>query len=717
MIDAVPEAVTETSAHLAPSPTHHPALGVLIVEDNPADVSLVRAALESSSVSTIRCTAVGTLGDALEFLELHAVDCVLLELGLPDAAGLEAVQVLRAAHPGTALVVLTGRDDYDLAVAAMRVGAQDYVRKHDTYGRELDLTIRYGVERKRVTLYERRLALLLDRTSEIVLVLDGDLQIAYASSSVATLLGHAPEQPTGRAARDLVHDDDRDELRSQLFRLATMIDGSSQLPIQVRVRRADGEWRWFEVSAQNLLDDPAVRGLVINARDITERRAAELAVAHLAQHESLTGLPNRTYLESAIDVAIAAAEASGDAVALAVLDVDDFKSMNDNLGSAGGDAILLAIAERLSSLLTATETLVRLDSDEFAILVTRSADIDACARLSDRVAAAMAGAISTDRGSFRMSLSGGIARSRPGSTADTMMRDANTARYRAKQTLRGQLALFDVQMATHRRRRFDLEVQLRSALQRDQLRVEYQPVVDLLDEHIVGFEALLRWRHPDFAAIPPDEFIPIAEETGLIVPIGRLVLNEALRELASWRLAGTSPSPLWVAVNLASRQLQHPELVDDVRNALRTQRVPADALHLEVTETGLMTNTDQSIPTLFALKALGTQIAIDDFGTGYSSLSYLKRLPIDTLKIDKSFLEGLGNDPDNTSIVQAIISLATSLRLDVVAEGVETRQHLAELRQLGCGLGQGYLWSRAMPPREARDTLRQQSRSGLPSLG
>jgi diguanylate cyclase (GGDEF)-like protein len=420
---------------------------------------------------------------------------------------------------------------------------------------------------------------------------------------------------------------------------------------------------------------------------------------HRALHDPLTGLPNRLLLTDRIETALARSSRSGGRVVVVFLDLDLFKTINDGLGHAVGDAVLVDVAERLTSVLRPGDTLARFSGDEFAIVCESIPDYE-IEVLSARIQASLEPAFTFGSHEVTVTASIGVATATPHSTAESLLREADSAMYRAKSAGRDQVAHFHWSMHEAATARLDDQLGLRRALERGELRAHYQPIMDLASGSVLGMEALIRWEHPERGLIPPDQFIPLAEETGLILPIGAWVLDHSLRQLRAWQEEFPGAADLWMAVNISPRQLLDPDLTHKIARSLRDTGLDASSLHLEITETAIMNSLDRSTATLEALRSLGVQLIIDDFGTGYSSLARLKRLPVTALKIDRTFVDGLGMDSSDLSIVDAIANLARSLNLDVIAEGVETREQLEILHTLGANMGQGYLWSRAMPADE-----------------
>jgi diguanylate cyclase (GGDEF)-like protein len=423
------------------------------------------------------------------------------------------------------------------------------------------------------------------------------------------------------------------------------------------------------------------------------RRAFDSAL-HQATHDPLTGLPNRALVLDRLGQALARAQRHGGRVTVLFADLDRFKVVNDSLGHGAGDRLLVSVSERLRSAVRAEDTVGRLSGDEFVVICENTSDREAEA-VAERAAAAIAEPFVVGGRETVITASIGIAHAEPHTRAEDMLRDSDVAMYRAKERGRARIELFDAAMRLRMFDRLETEHALRTALARHELRLVYQPIVCLDDGRVVAAEALVRWDHPVRGLISPSEFIPVAEESGLVLPLGRYVLNEACHQLARWRAAGRSE--LRVTVNLSARQFSDPDLLAVVAAALEAAGLPGDALWLEITESVLMEEAESTAETLRALKGLGVHLSVDDFGTGYSSLSYLKRFPVDLLKIDRSFVDGLGTEAEDSAIVNAIISLARALRLGVVAEGVEHPAQLVELHRLGCTAVQGFLLAPPLP--------------------
>ena len=548
---------------------------------------------------------------------------------------------------------------------------------------------------------EARYASFVRHASEAVVVLDDDAVFRYASPASVRVLGFAPEELVGQPASAFVHPEDLAVVREwfDTARDSTLVNR----PLTYRYRHADGTWRWIEGTVSDLRHEPSVGGIVVNGRDITERLEAENQLAHLAAHDPLTELPNRWAFLEDLDRALARARRNKGRVAVLFLDVDDFKVVNDSLGHAVGDQLLVAIAGILKSTVRGGDTLARLGGDEFTVVVEDLSDGSEAVALAERILAALVEPLPIAGRYHVIGASIGIATADAGEAeADDLLRRADLAMYRAKELGRNRFEVFDEALARRARRRLDIEAELRTAIERRELLCYYQPEVTLHDGQIVGMEALIRWHHPTRGIMPPSEFVDVAEKSDLILGLGSIVLNDACRAGARWfkRYGATAPH---VAVNVSARQLHDPGFVSSVADALTASGLPASRLRIELLESLLVGSGMEEL--LLEIQAMGISVAIDDFGTGYSSLSYLDRLPVDVVKIDRSFLAPVTAATDRAPVVEATIALAGSLGLSVVAEGVETPAHVGLLARLGCTRAQGYFFSRPVPTEEAERLL------------
>jgi diguanylate cyclase (GGDEF)-like protein/PAS domain S-box-containing protein len=550
---------------------------------------------------------------------------------------------------------------------------------------------------EQVAVSERRFRALVQGSTDVVVLLDATGRVQYVSPAVERVMGVPPAAVVGTVAFASSHPDDVDSVRA-LFRRA-LAEPDREVHGEFRMRVADGSWHTFELDGRNRLADPAVRGVVVNYRDVTDRRRLEGELRHQALHDPLTGLANRTVFTVRVRHALERRRRTGEPITVLYCDLDRFKAVNDTYGHQAGDELLRAVSARLTSVLDAGDTLARFGGDEFAVLL-EAVDTAGAVEVADRMRAALRLPFPLGVSRIVVALSVGVG---PASDADCdedeLIRRADTALYQAKAAGRDHTAVWDSRTDREALVQRHLEVELRDALALDQLSLAYQPIYDVRTERIAGVEALLRWDHPERGRISPGTFVPIAEAGNQIVAIGRWVLDQACRQLASWDAVLGTTVP-YMSVNLSARQLTHEALVGDVAGVLELHGLPARRLQLEVTETALMADLDHAQRTLRTLHDLGCRIAIDDFGTGYSSLSYLHRFPVDTVKLDRSFIELLGVETD--TIVRGIIALAHALELDVTAEGVETVDQLAVLTALHADHVQGYLLARPAPPDQLR---------------
>jgi diguanylate cyclase (GGDEF)-like protein/PAS domain S-box-containing protein len=556
---------------------------------------------------------------------------------------------------------------------------------------------------------EERFRALVQHAADVILVLEVDGTVRHASPAVQTVLGYDPDRLVGSATWAVIHE--ADVQSAQAFHAELLDHRGGSRSIELRWQHRDGSWRWFEVKGTNLLHQAGVRGIVLNARDISRHKSLEAQLVQRALHDQLTGLPNRMLFMDRLEQALERSARRGKSAAVLFLDLDRFKLVNDNLGHDHGDQLLVQVAERLRTCLRRVDTIARIGGDEFTVLLEDVGSAGDAALVSERIIEAFRASFRIVNEEIFVGASIGIALGGrdQGTTAQGLLRNADIAMYRAKSNGRACFEVFKSSMRETVKGRLKMETELRRALDRGELRLHYQPQVDLRTARIVGLEALVRWEHPERGLVPPGSFIPIAEETGLILPIGRWVLETACRQASVWRADSEIGLDLVMAVNLSPRQFRHPRLVQDVGQVLAESGLDASGLEVEITEGTAMGDADATVKTLEHLKSIGIRLAIDDFGTGYSSLGYLKRFPIDVLKVDRSFVAGLPANRGDAAIVRAVVGLSRALGLKAVAEGVETPEQLAELRGLGCDQGQGYLFGRPTATEVADVMLRRSS--------
>jgi diguanylate cyclase (GGDEF)-like protein/PAS domain S-box-containing protein len=568
-----------------------------------------------------------------------------------------------------------------------------------------DLTERKRAEAERVLRQsEEHCRSLIGNTSDVIVVLEADGTMRYQSPATERAWGYEPAALNGRNAFELVHPDDLFKAHELLVQTLDRLN--SNITTEIRIQHANGSWRHFEVITNNLLIDKTVAGIVATYHDITQRKAFEEELLQLAFHDSLTKLPNRALFMDRLEHALACADRRNASVAVMFLDLDNFKVVNDSLGHQIGDELLIAVATRLATCLRSQDTAARIGGDEFTILLEDVASMSDVLLVADRITEQFQQPFMLEGHEIYTSTSIGIALSTPGKDQPGgLLRDADIAMYRAKSRGKAHYEVFDHTMNSRAMERLELETDLRRAIERNEFRVYYQPIVQLDTNKIVEVEALVRWEHPRRGLVAPAQFIPLAEETGLILPIGKWVLEEACRQVQQWQTEYPETEPLVVSVNLSARQFQHPRLAAEIAETLFHTGLDPAHLKLEITESVMMQDAKATIGTLWELKELGIQLAVDDFGTGYSSLAYLKRFPIDILKIDRSFVDRLGRDPEDTAIVRAVITLAKTLNLAVTGEGIETIEQVLQLQALGCERGQGYYFAKPLTDQALRERL------------
>ncbi len=550
---------------------------------------------------------------------------------------------------------------------------------------------------------EQRFRTIVEKSWSGVVLLDEDIRFTFAGSSTHHLLGYEDPEIIGRSLFDFVHP--REVEASRKVFAEALSSPKHEMGGELRFRHKNGNWIWLEGYSQNLLHEPSVRAIVLNYRDVSQRKETEKQLEYRAHYDSLTGLPNRLLFRDRLVHSLAHARRNRVGVAVMYLDVDHFKLVNDALGHSFGDRLLADIARRLQAALRASDTISRIGGDEFSILLPEVVSADAVAGVARKILDSLAQPFRIENHDFFVTASIGISCfPSDGDDAETLLKCADAAMYRAKELGRNQAQLFTASMNERYVRRLALEQHLHHAIERDQLELYYQPVFDRSRRRYVSVEALLRWRDPVRGIVAPSEFIGLAEETGMVIPIGAWALRTACKQLREWQHQGLG---LRMAVNISAVQLQQRDFGNVVRAALDESGIQPDMLQLEITESAAMQNFELSLETMRELRAMGVGIAVDDFGTGQSSLIYLKHFPIDTVKIDKEFLREVTADDTAAAIVSYIINLAHTLQLKVVAEGVETEEQYTFLRHYACDMMQGYLFSKPLPVSEVVPFLQQ----------
>jgi diguanylate cyclase (GGDEF)-like protein/PAS domain S-box-containing protein len=550
---------------------------------------------------------------------------------------------------------------------------------------------------------QERFRSIVQNSSDVVTLVDADMTIRYQTPSVERLIGYDPAELLGVKLTELLHPDDA--LHALAFFCDALASPGVTAATEWRMRHRDGTWLYVETVGNNLLDDPNVAQMVLNSRDVTDRKTLEEQLSHQAFHDSLTGLANRALFRNHVERALLHRKRAEEPFAVLFLDLDGFKMVNDSLGHKVGDELLVAVAERLKACVRPADTAARLGGDEFAVLLEDVTEIVLAEEIAQRIIEAMMPAFPLDGKQAVVGTSIGIALSEQGESADELLRNADIAMYIAKRSGKGRHAAFEKGMHEEALERLELESNLRRALDREELVLHYQPIVGLRSAQVVGVEALVRWQHPERGLLPPGAFIALAEETGLIVPIGTWILYEACLQTARIHLQDRDEPPLYISVNISGKQLEDPTFVQQATRAIERSGIDPRTVTVEITESVMMRDTDATVKRLQALRDLGVRVAIDDFGTGYSSLRYLNTFPVDILKIAREFVEGLDEESQEANFVRTIVELSKTLGLTTLAEGVETGDQAWELRRLGAELGQGFHFARPLPLDELHDLV------------
>lgn len=679
---------------------------VLLIGDDTADADLIKEALAEARDGLFDFEWVRQLSDGLDRLGKGGIEVVLLDLFLPDNQGIDTFDKLFLAAPYIPILLLSSLDHEDIARQAVKQGAQDYLLKSHLDSYWLPRALRYVIGRKAAEealfMERERAQVTLNSIGDAVLSTDINGNVTYLNLVAEKMTGWSREEASGRPLAEVfqIIDAETRKPAQDPMELAIRQNKTVSMSANCLLIARNGSESAIEDSAAPIHDRGGkIIGAVIVFHDASQARAMVLRMSYLAQHDLLTNLPNRLLLNDRLMQAIALAQRHGTQLAVLFLDLDRFKHINDSLGHAIGDQLLQSIAKRLTACVRNSDTISRHGGDEFVILLTNIEHAKDAARSAENVLAALTAPYALAQQDIHVTVSIGIGiYPDDGLDAESLLQSADTAMYHSKDNGRNNYQFFTQDMNTRAVERQSLESGLRRALERQEFVLHYQSKVNLETGAITGAEALIRWHHPGRGLVPPAQFVPIAEDCGLIIPIGRWMLYEACRQARAWQDASLRLVP--VAVNISAVEFRAKDFLESVRAALEDTCLEPGYLELELTESVLMQDGEGADSVLQALKAMGVQLTIDDFGTGYSSLSYLKRFPIDVLKIDQSFVRDITSDPDNATIVSAVISMGKSLNQRVIAEGVETQEQLAFLQSQGCDEGQGYYFSRPVVAEE-----------------
>ncbi len=676
------------------------AIRVLLVEDDLAQADLIRALLDTASDSDFQIDHAQRLSEAKQRALETDPQVVLLDLNLPDSYGLVGFQELHRVAPWLPVIILTNVKDENEAARAVRLGAQDYLIKREVETALLIRSIRYAIERQRaeeaLRESEERYALAVAGANDGLWDWHVTKNVVYFSPRWKAILGFKSREFRDRLEDwfDRVHPEDLDELKSALN--GHLIHGVAHFEHEHRVRNKAGQYLWVLCRGLAVRDESGTAYRIAGSlTDISARKRAEAQLRHDAMHDALTRLPNRTLYLDRLDIALRRYHRNKDKqFAVLFFDLDRFKNVNDSLGHSIGDELLLAAAKRLQQFLRPGDTLARLGGDEFAILLNDLEGLADAQQVAERIHELLAREFTIGGHEVYTSASIGIALSashyqRP----EEMLRDADLAMYQAKRSGDVAAEVFDSDMHQSAMAVLKLETDLRRAVERQEFVLHYQPIVSLATERIIGFEALLRWQHPERGLLHPEQFIGAAEETGLIVPICWLGLHEACLQLREWQYRFPTHPPLSVSINISGKLFLQARMAERVLAALAECGLSPECLHLEITESAMLDHREAALAELRALRQAGIELHVDDFGTGYSSLTYLQRFSYDSLKIDRSFVGNVLRTEETNAIVKAIIALGKMLGMNVIAEGVETREQLLWLREAQCPQGQGFWFS------------------------
>ncbi|OGT03024.1 MAG: hypothetical protein A2143_05780 [Gallionellales bacterium RBG_16_57_15] len=695
-------------------------LRVLIVEDNDDDRQLLAVELQSGGYDLVHA-CVASAGEMRAALDRDAWDVIISDYSMPGFSGIDALRIVQERGLDLPFIIVSGVISEDTAVDAMKSGAHDYLSKSNLKRLlpAAERELREAAARR-----EHRLAVQALRDSEArfrtifnqaaVGIVHGSLdgRFLLINDRFCDLLGYNRDELLGMTFQQITH---ADELAQNLDLHSRLRAGNvSSHAFEERYLRKDGSLLWGNVTASiERNDDGEPKYLIAVVEDITERKQMEQRLQHLNHFDSLTSLPNRMLFRDRLKQALAQAARNGSLVAVLFVDLDRFKVVNDTLGHGVGDKLLQAVAQLLLGCVRAGDTVGRLDGDGFALILPGFVGAHDAALAAQKLLDAFARPVVIDGHEIFVSVNIGITLY-PSDSKDgeQLVRNSYTAMLRAKDLDRNSYQFYTAEMNAKVREKVQLENGLRRALEREEFLLHYQPKVDLASGEVTGLEALLRWRRGAGELVGPAQFIPLLEETGLIVPVGEWALNQACMQIKAWHDAGLPD--VTVAVNLSARQFQSSDLVDMVRRVIKSSGINPRLLELELTESLLMRNADEAIGVLGRLRSMGVSLSVDDFGTGYSSLSYLKRFPLNTVKIDRSFVNEIVSDPDDASISRTIITLAHGLKLKVVAEGVETEAQMAFLAANHCDEMQGYYFSRPLAPEDCAALLRERRRLKLP---
>ena len=698
---------------------------ILIVDDEQRYLNSLREIMSQNGFN-VKLAHNGA--EAIDRLKTKTIGLLLLDLNMPDIGGAEVMNFIKSNKINTTVIVVSGESSFEAANSALKHGAYDYIKKPYTTETLIN-SVNNALKKRQLEQENTRMQAklqeseklhryLVNKSPDIVYMLDSNGRFTFVNKRLETLLGYKKEDVLGNHYTSIIHEDDHEKAMHTFNERRTGDRAITNVELRFKCKNNDCAPRHFETSiipieisavgiynTNNDLSDSKFLGTYGIARDITERVEAEEIIRFQAYHDMLTRLPNRTLLKDRLNQAISHARRNESKLSVMFLDLDRFKMVNDTLGHVVGDQLLQAVSIRLKKCLREGDTLARIGGDEFTLLLPEIHDSKCSERVAHKIIKSLEQPFNINDNEFFVSTSIGIAHyPDDGTTMETLIKHADIAMYSVKGNGKNGYRFYADHMNEAFSKHLSLENDMRRALTQKQFKISYQPQINIETGEVFAMEALIRWDHPQRGAISPYEFISLAEETGLILPIGEWVLKNACAELKRWREAGLSN--IRVAINISACQLEQENIVKTIIDILHENNIPGEMLEIEITENMIMKDIENGISKLTQLSNHGINIAIDDFGTGYSSLSYLKRLPIDTLKIDRSFIHDMQNSDEDASIIKAIIAMAKGLGLNIISEGVETKEQLELLKAWRCKNVQGFLFSRPLAQKEAMGFLK-----------
>lgn len=698
---------------------------ILIVDDDPR---MRQSVVDLLSMYDYKSQLASNGQEALDVLSKQRIDLLLLDLNMPGMNGQYVLEQVKKDYPETDVIIVSGETTFDNATQALRQGAEDFIRKPyvpseliRVLGNVLDKrSLRQKVEKmhRYLEASEHRYRFIVSNSPDIIYMLDHKGNFVFVNERATALLGYEPDAMIGRHYSEFVHQEDLEKAKFAFDERRTGMRSSQNVEFRLICRDDVIPVRYFEsrsvtieLNAMGIYGGDSAADEFVGtygvARDITERKRAEEVINFQLYHDLLTKLPNRALFRDRLELAISQAKRNKSELAVMYLDMDRFKVVNDSLGHLAGDQLLQVVSSSLHDCLRDSDTLARVGGDEFNLLLPEISGRRDAAGIAEKIIQKLKDPIVLDGYEVFVSFSIGISMfPSDGEEMGQLIKHADMAMYHIKGRGKNGYEFFSDNMKALYRQHLSMEQGIRKALEQEQFEIYFQPQISVINDRICGMEALIRWNHPEKGLVSPADFIPVSEESGLIIEIGRWVLNAACAELRRWMDAGLTDVTL--AVNISATQLRQPEFETMVLKTLKKYKLPGERLELEITENVLMQDIEQAVTKLQSLAAHGVRVAIDDFGTGYSSLSYLQTLPLHTLKIDRSFISQIQTAKSRSSIVTAIIAMAKGLGLDIVAEGVETEVQLEYLKHLGCHKIQGFLLGRPAKSVETGKLLEKQ---------